>query len=132
VAPATSRRALRKFGVTVGLAFVALGAVSRWRGHELPPRVLWTIGVLLVVPGLVAPALLGPVHRAWMTVAEVIGAFNTRVILGLLFYVVFTPVGVVMRLFRDPMTRSLRDARRSHWVRRKIEPVDRTRYEQQF
>ena len=90
--------------MTVGLAFVALGAVSRWRGHELPPRVLWTIGVLLVVPGLVAPALLGPVHRAWMTVAEVIGAFNTRVILGLLFYVVFTPVGVVMRLFRDPMT----------------------------
>ena len=58
MAPASSRRALRKFGVTVGLAFVALGAVSRWRGHELPPRVLWTIGVLLVVPGLVAPALL--------------------------------------------------------------------------
>jgi len=67
--------------VTVGLAFVALGAVSRWRGHDLPPHVLWTIGVLLVVPGLVASALLGPVHRASMAFAEVIGAFNTRVIL---------------------------------------------------
>src|SRR5205085_8264278 len=84
-----SQRALRKFGVTVGLAFVVLGAVSRWRGHELPPRVLWTLGVLLVVPGLVAPGLLAPVQRAWMAFAEVLGAFNTRVILGLLFYVVF-------------------------------------------
>jgi hypothetical protein len=113
-------------------ALLVLGAVSRWRGHELPPRFLWTIGVLLLVPGLVAPALLAPVQRAWMAFAEVLGAFNTRVILGLLFYVVFTPVGFVMRLFHDPMTRSLRDARRSHWVRRKVVPVDRARYEQQF
>ncbi len=127
-----SKRALRKFGVTVGIAFLALGAVSRWRGHELPPRVLWTMGVLLLVPGLVAPALLAPVQRAWMAFAEVLGAFNTRVILGVLFYVVFTPVGFVMRLFHDPMTRSLRDAQCSHWVRRKVEPVDRARYEQQF
>ena len=127
-----SKRALRKFGVSVGLAFLALGAVSRWRGHELPPRILWTLCVLLVVPGLLAPAMLAPVQRAWMAFAEVLGAFNTRVILGLLFYVVFTPVGFVMRLFHDPMTRSLRDAQRSQWVRRKVEPVDRARYEQQF
>jgi hypothetical protein len=125
-------RALRKFGVTVGIAFITLGAVSRWRGHELPPRVLWTLGVLLLVPGLVAPTLLAPVQRAWMAAAEVMASFNTRVILGLLFYVVFTPVGFVMRLFHDPLTRSLRDGKQSHWIRRKVEPVDRARYEQQF
>ncbi|MBI3767700.1 MAG: sxtJ [Deltaproteobacteria bacterium] len=127
-----SSRDLRKFGVTVGLAFLVLGAVSRWRGHELPPRVLWTLAMLLLVPGLVAPALLGPVQRAWMAAAEVMASFNTRLILGLLFYVVFTPVGLVMRIFRDPMTRSMRDTKRSHWIRRKLEPVDRARYEQQF
>ena len=127
-----SKHALRKFGVTVGLAFLALGAVSRWRGHELPPRILWTVGALLLVPGLVAPGLLAPVQRAWMAFAEIVGAFNTRVILGLLFYVVFTPIGFVMRLFHDPMTRSLRDAQHSHWVKRTPTAVDRARYEQQF
>jgi hypothetical protein len=132
VAQQPSQRELRKFGVTVGLAFLVLGAVSRWRGHELPPRVLWTLGTLLLVPGLVAPGLLGPVQRAWMAAAEVMASFNTRLILGLLFYVVFTPVGFVMRLFRDPMTRSMRDMQRSQWIRRKLEPVDRARYEQQF
>jgi len=50
------------------------------------PRVLWTLGTLLVVPGLVAPALLGPVQRVWMRAAGVLGHVNTRVILSLLFY----------------------------------------------
>ncbi len=127
-----SPRDLRKFGMSVGVAFLVLGTVSRWRGHELPPRVLWALGALLVTPALVAPAILAPVRRVWMAAAEVMGRFNTRVILGLLFYVVFTPVGAVMRLFHDPLTRSLRDAERSQWIRRTREPVSRTRYEQQF
>jgi hypothetical protein len=130
--PQSSKRELRKFGLTVGPAFLALGAISAWRGHVIAPRVLWTLGTFLVVPGLVAPRILGPVQRAWMAFAERLGTFNTRLILGLLFYVVFTPVGFVMRLFRDPMTRSLRDGAPSHWVRRKLEPVDPARYEQQF
>ena len=67
-----------------------------------------------------------------MAFAEVLGAFNTRVILGLLYYVVFTPVGFVMRFFRDPMSRSLGGREETHWIRRKLEPVDPARYQQQF
>jgi len=52
-----SRTELRKFGLSVGGAFLLLGAVSWWRGHETAPRVLWALGVLLVVPGALAPAL---------------------------------------------------------------------------
>jgi hypothetical protein len=130
--PPLSKRELRKFGLTVGFAFLVLGGISKWRGHELPPRVLWTVGSLLMVSGLLVPTVLGPVQRGWMRFADVVGTFNTRLILGLLFYVVFTPVGFVMRFFRDPMTRSMRDAEESQWVRRKVEPVDPARYQQQF
>ncbi len=125
-------RGLRKFGLTVGLAFLVLGSISWWRGHVWPPRVLWSAGTLLVVPALVAPAILAPVQRYWMRFAEVLGAFNTRVILGALYYLVFTPVGFVMRIFRDPMTRSLKGNETTHWIRRKLEPVDPARYQQQF
>jgi len=52
--------------------------VGRWRGHELPARVLWTVGVLLLVPRLVCPAVLAVVQRASMALAGVLGAFNTR------------------------------------------------------
>ena len=127
-----SKSDLRKFGLTVGGAFTLLGLISWWRGHEIPPRVLWTLATLLIVPGLVAPALLGPVQRGWMRFAQALGHVNTRIILTLLFYVVFAPIGFVMRLFRDPLDRSLKQGSNSTWVRRTLGPVDKASYERQF
>ena len=127
-----SKAELRKFGLTVGGAFAVFGAISWWRGHELPPRVLWTLAALLMVPGAVAPAILGPVHRAWMAFATVLGHVNTRIILTVLFYLVMTPVGLIMRLFRDPLDRSLRDRSTTQWIKRESQPVDPGRYERQF
>lgn len=132
MAGALSKSELRKFGLTVGTAFAVFGAISWWRGHELPPRILWTLAGLLIVPGLIAPAILGPVQRGWMAFATVLGHINTRIILTVLYYLVMTPVGLVMRLFRDPLDRSLKDTRDSQWIRREREPVDVARYERQF
>jgi Saxitoxin biosynthesis operon protein SxtJ len=129
---ARSRRELRKFGLTVGGVFLLLGLVSWYRGHVVPPRVLWTLGTLLVVPGLVAPALLAPVEHWWMRMAAVLGHANTRIILSVLYFVVFTPFGAVMRLFRDPLDRTVDDGRRSNWIKRPPEPAERARYQQQF
>lgn len=123
---------LRRFGLMVGGVFLVLSALSRWRGHEVPPLVLGALGVALVVPGLVAPRLLGPVQRIWMRGAHVIGEVNTRIILGAFFYLVMTPVGLVRRRVRDPLDRRLDDGRPSNWVRREVRPVDPARYEQQF
>ena len=128
----SSTKALRKFGITVGLGFAVLGTISWARDHTIAPRVLWTMGALLFVPGVVAPAILAPVERVWMRFALVLGHFNTRVILSALFYVLLTPIGLVMRLFRDPLDRSLTDDRASFWIRREPEQVDQARYEQQF
>lgn len=127
-----SKSELRKFGLTVGGAFAVLGLISWWRGHEIPPRVLWTVAALLMSPALVAPGLLAPVQKGWMQFAQVLGHINTRVILTLLFYVAFTPIGFVMRLFRDPLDRSLADGSASNWVRRTPQPVTEATYERQF
>ena len=129
-APETSE--LRRFGLTVGGMFLLLGLVSWWRGHVLPPRVLWTLGALLCAPALVAPALLGAVQRVWMRAAAVLGEVNSRIILTVLFYAVIAPVGRVLRLFRDPLERSLSDQKASNWIMRAPRPVDPAAYERQF
>ena len=124
---------LRRFGLTVGGMFLLLGGLSRWRGHVWPPLVMWTIGVLLVVPGLVVPLALAPVQRAWMRFATVLGEVNSRIILGVFFFVVIAPVGFVLRrLVRDPLDRRLDDDKPTNWVPRARVPVERARYEQQF
>jgi hypothetical protein len=132
MAETLSKAELRKFGLTVGAAFAIFGTISWWRGHEIPPRVLWTLATLLIVPGLVAPAILGPVQRGWMKFALVLGHVNTRIILTVLFFLVMTPVGMILRFFRDPLDRSLKEKRDSQWIRREAAPVDAARYERQF
>ena len=127
-----SKRELRKFGLAVGGAFLLFGCLSWWRGHDLAPKVLWVIGTLLVVPGIVAPGILGPVQRWWMAGAAVLGHVNTRIILTLAYYVVFTPIGFIMRLARDPLNRSLTSPGGTSWIRREPQPVDPASYERQF
>jgi hypothetical protein len=49
-----------------------------------------------------------------------------------MFYLVMTPVGLIMRLFRDPLDRSLRDRSTTQWIKRESQPVEPGRYERQF
>jgi hypothetical protein len=131
--PAPSARALRKFGLTVGGTFLVLGTISWWRGHTIPPRVLWTLGTLLFVPGLVWPTVLAPVERGWMRFAGVLAYVNTRIILGVVFYLVLVPIGVLRRLLKgDPLGRHVDPNTTSHWVKREPAAVDPESYRRQF
>jgi hypothetical protein len=123
---------LRRFGLTVGAVFLVLASISWWRGHVNPPRIFALLGILLVVPGLVAPAILRPVQRWWMRGATLLGEINGRIILTVLFFVVIWPIGRILRFVRDPLDRSLTDGKTSNWVKREKTAVDRERYERQF
>jgi len=103
---------LRTFGLIVGGIFLILGLWPLvWRGEE--PR-LWALipGIVLVVLGLSLPRSLKAAHKVWMGVGHVLGWINTRIILGVVFYGLITPMGLVMRLFGwDSMRRAfMRDS----------------------
>ena len=106
-----TRRQLRDFGLLVGGIFGAIGFWPLvWR-HQSPR--LWAVAlfVALVLPALVAPRTLAPAYRVWMKLAEVLAWVNTRIVLGVVFFGVVTPIGLVMRLTgRDPMRRTFDQA----------------------
>ena len=107
----------RRFAFPVGGVLAALAAVSAWRGGQAVPWVLGSLGGGLLVAGVIAPARLGPVHRAWMRMALAISRVTTPIIMGVLYFGVMTPVGVVARLAgHKPLVRN-RTAT-SVWVRR--------------
>ena len=94
----------RAFGRSVGLVLLVLGAVAWWRGRVVLADVLLSIGAVLVLLALVAPALLRVPNRIWWRVAQVLGWINARIILSVFFFLVLTPVGIVMRLLgRNPL-----------------------------
>ncbi|HJU74825.1 MAG TPA: SxtJ family membrane protein [Gemmatimonadaceae bacterium] len=89
----------RRFGVTVGTAFLVFAGIAAWRGHPLALRILASLGGVLVVAGLLAPRALLPVERRWMQLAHLISRVTTPIIMGVLFFVVITPMGVLRRAF---------------------------------
>jgi hypothetical protein len=90
----------RKFGLTVGVAFLVLASLLHfWRHKEAAAAVTGAIGGLLVVAGLTVPAQLGPVQRAWMGLAHAISKVTTPIFMAIVFFAVMTPIGLVMRLF---------------------------------
>ena len=122
---------LRKFGLTVGVGFAAIALISFYRGHVNTPKLFWVLAGALCLLGLVRPRLLLPVQRAWMILATILAWLNTRIILTTLFYAVFTPIGIAMRLFRDPLHRQP-DGATTYWVPRKPSIFDPKDYENQF
>jgi Saxitoxin biosynthesis operon protein SxtJ len=101
----------RKFGLTIGSAFLVLAALLHfWRHRETTAVVLGAIGGLLVLAALAAPRALTPVERAWMGLARALSKVTTPIFMGAVFFLVVTPIGWLMRLFgRRPLVHTEHD-----------------------
>ncbi len=124
---------LRRFGFTVAIPLAILASLGAWRGHTILPALLGGLAAALGGLALLAPGLLGPVEKVWMAGAHALGSFNTRVLLGLVYFLVMTPIGVIMRwvVGWDPLDRRLRD-RPSYWIERKRHTDPSGSMERQF
>ncbi len=89
----------RRFGLTVGGAFLVFATIAWWRGHPTTTSVLGGLGGVLSLAGLVIPTLLGPVERAWMQLAHLISKVTTPIVMGVMYLLVLTPVGLMRRAF---------------------------------
>lgn len=131
-----SPRALRQFGWTVGPVLAGGAALWAWR-HDWAWGPMSTgiaaVGLALIVVASVAPHALRAVHRGWMTLAFAMGFVMTRVILSLAFFLVFVPIGLVLRLVgKDLLSRRLDPDAESYWLRRDDGRADRESLERYF
>ncbi len=122
-AGAVSRKELRQFGILAGALVAAVlgGLIPRLRSHPYPLWP-WVVGTGLVGVGAIYPAALKYPFALWTAAGKLLGWLNTRFILALLFYLLVTPMGWMMRLLgRDPMTRRFEPAAQSY--RRPSRPI---------
>jgi len=95
----------RRFGYTVGAALLVLAAAAWWRDHPGPAAVFSLLGAALLLGGMTAPRMMLPVRDRWMWLAERISRITTPIVMGILYFLVITPVGLLMRLTRRaPLT----------------------------
>ncbi len=115
-----SPRQLNQFGF-IWLAFLSFfGALAWFRLHEPAlAQGLWAAAVVVPVIGWLAPSFMRLVFLGMSYAAWPIGFVVSHVVLALVYYLVMTPIGVVMRLFGyDPMTRITDPIGAGFWVER--------------
>ena len=119
-----TKKTLRQFGLMVGGVFLFIGLWPLvWRQEAMR---IWVVvpGALLAAAGLVMPGVLKHVYRGWRWVGHVMGWVNTRIILGILFYGMVTPMGMFMKLTgRDPMRRKLEPDTKTYRVMCQLRPA---------
>ena len=129
-----TRRQLNQFGF-IWLGFLVLfGAIARFK-LDAPNLALglWVAALVVPVVGWLIPSVMRAVFLGMSYAAWPIGFVVSHVILALVYYLVFTPVGLAMRIFGyDPMKRRFDDAAPSYWVVRDPAVTAPKRYFRQF
>ncbi|MTW19807.1 SxtJ family membrane protein [Allochromatium palmeri] len=107
--PEIDTAGLRRFGlITGGLLAALFGLVLPWLAEARLPLWPWVIAAILAVWALASPKSLRPVYRGWMRFGQFANRIVTPILLSVIYLALFTPIGLVMRLFgHDPMRRAL-------------------------
>ncbi|MFQ6102803.1 MAG: SxtJ family membrane protein [Candidatus Glassbacteria bacterium] len=130
----TKAAQLRKFGMVFGIILGVIALISLWRGRESVVTPFLILSVVFILISLVYPKLLTPLYWLMLRVSGYMGWVNTRILLVIVYYLVFTPVAILFKLIgKDPLSRKFEKEASSYWKRRDESGTDTiTQYEKQF
>ncbi len=124
-------KALKSFGLMMTWAFpLFIGIIAPWLiGLSLQWWTLW-VSLFFISLALVAPKLLYWPYKAWMFVAGIIGFINTRLLLGVTFYLLIFPIGLLLKLTRKLQFTKTSQQHSNYVVR--DDKITKTQLEQPF
>jgi Saxitoxin biosynthesis operon protein SxtJ len=124
----------RRFGFTLAALFALSGGYELLTHREsgTASALLLICGATLALITFIVPRVLGPLNRAWFLFGERLGRITSPIALGLLFFVVVTPIAVVARWCGRDELRLRRRADRSYWIEREPAPPPRDFFRNQF
>jgi len=125
---------IRNFGIGLTVFLIIIGSYRFYHSGQLD-NALWFYGIggASLFLSLLAPWVLKPLYKLVTKIAHKIGWVNTRLLLGIIFYLLITPIAVVFKLIgKDPLDRKIEAEKKSYWIPRKESSIDAKRYEQQF
>lgn len=121
-----NKQQLRNFGLVTGSIFAGLfGLLFPWLFEHSIPYWPWILCSVLVLWSLINPQSLNPVYTLWMKLGHILGWINTRIILAIMFYGMFMPIAIIMKLIgNDPMHKKLNAKISSYRVKSNSQPKE--------
>lgn len=123
----------RTFGLLFIGVFAFLGLYGLWKGWDsLGVQICFALSALVASLTLFAPALLTPFNKAWYQLGLFLGKVVSPIVLGILFFIVITPVALVMRLAGRDALKLRKQNVSSYWVDRQPPGPNSESFKDQF
>ena len=108
----------RSFGIVFFIVFILIGFYPLIDNGELR---LWSliISIIFLVLGLINSKLLNPLNILWFKFGLFLGKIISPVILGVIFFIVVTPTGILMRFFKKDLLNIKFNSNKSYWIEKK-------------
>ncbi len=112
-----SRKELRVFSsLLICFGVVVSAILSQRLDSALPSLIVVSTTTLIGVVGLIGPSLVRPIYVVWMALAFPIGWTVSHLMMAIVYYLVLTPIGLIMRMCgRDPMQRRIDRTAKTYW-----------------
>ena len=105
----------RSFGIVFFIVFLLIALYPLLKGNDLR---IWSlvISFVFLALGLINSKILLPLNRLWFKFGLLLGKFVSPLIMGIIFFVVVTPTGIIMRLFKKDLLNLKYNKKESYWI----------------
>jgi len=122
----------RKFGIFFTFVFVTTATYFFWEGSTQVSAILGVLAALFSLVTIIKSELLLPLNKLWMRFGLLLGMIVNPIVLGLIFFLIFTPISFLMRLFgRDELRLKVKKAD-SYWKMREPNGPSAESFKHQF
>ena len=108
----------RSFGIVFFIVFLLIGLWPILNGNELRA---WSIVISLIffILGIFNSKILTPLNKVWFRFGIFVGNFISPIIMGIVFFLVVTPTGLIMKLFRKDLINLRKNNSSTYWIEKK-------------
>jgi uncharacterized membrane protein YhfC len=123
----------KKFGLILAFILLVIGTIHFFNGHANVSLWFYSFSAAFFLISVLLPGFILPVYILSIKISRLIGWVNTRIILSIIFYLIVTPISLVMRLFKkDYLEKRIDKNKDSYWVKKEYISKDINRYEKAF
>ena len=105
----------RSFGIVFFIVFLLIALYPLLKGNDLR---IWSliISFIFLILGLINSKILSPLNRLWFKFGLLLGRFISPLIMGIIFFVVVTPIGIMMRLLKKDLLNLKYNKKETYWI----------------